>query len=49
MSCVEVEQLMANPSELSNLLISTEADLHANSFSTKEANYDLNDVSICLS
>lgn len=45
MSCLEVEQLMANNSELSNLLMSAETEVHSNGFDENEEKYDLDDVS----
>lgn len=48
MSCMEIEQLMANMSELGNLLLPAETDLHTNGYSSSETDYDLNDVSTIL-
>ena len=45
MSCTEVEQIMANSSELNSLLATSDTSIHSNGFIGKEANYDqLNDV-----
>lgn len=45
MSCVELEQLMANNSELNHLVMSVNTEIHPNNFDGQDGNFEF-DVSV---
>lgn len=47
MSCIEVEQLMANNSDLNHLVIPVNTEMHPNNFDGQDENFEF-DVSVII-